>query len=166
MPCETSLVGQQGIAAAMLRTAALSILFLTLAACGEAPMGASDEAAPPADAPASAKGANYSGDIDAIGTEPFWAVKIRSGSVALTRPDSPEVSNANPGVRIDGEQGVWDSSGVDEEKGRLVVRLTPGVCTDGMSDRVYRFYAEVWIDGETLKGCAEHTAVLAAQPKP
>ena len=69
-------------------------------------------------------------------------------------------------MRIDGQQGVWDSNGAVEDKGRLVVRLTPGVCTDGMSDRVYRFYAEVWIDGETLKGCAEHTAVLAAQPKP
>ncbi len=159
-------VGQKGIVAAMLRTAALSILLLTLAACGEAPMGASEEPAPPADAPASAKAPDYSGDIDVIGTEPFWAVKIRTASVALTRPDAPEVSNANPGVRIDGEQGVWDSNGLVEDKGRLVVRLTPGVCTDGMSDRVYRFYAEVWIDGETLKGCAEHTAVLAAQPKP
>lgn len=166
MPCETSLVGQQGIAAAMLRTAALSILLLALAACGEAPMGASEEPAPPADAPASARTPDYAGDIDVIGTEPFWAVKIRAASVALTRPDAPEVSNANPGVRIDGQQGVWDSNGVEEGKGRVVVRLTPGVCTDGMSDRVYRFYAEVWIDGETLKGCAEHTAILAAQPKP
>lgn len=151
----------------MFRTTALSILLLTVAACSEAPLGAPEDSAPPADAPASAaKTPDYAGDIDALGTEPFWAVKIRAGSVALTRPDSPEVSNANPGVRIDGQQGVWDSNGAVEDKGRLVVRLTPGVCTDGMSDRVYRFYAEVWIDGETLKGCAEHTAVLAAQPKP
>ncbi len=150
----------------MPRTAALSILLLALAACGEAPMGSSEDSAPPADAPASARAPDYAGDFDVVGTEPFWAVKIRAASVVLTRPDSPEVSNANPGVRIDGQQGVWDSSGVVEDKGRLVVRLTPGVCTDGMSDRVYRFYAEVWIDGETLKGCAEHTAVLAAQPKP
>lgn len=150
----------------MPRTAALSILLLMLAACGEAPMGSSEDSAPPADAPAAARAPDYAGDFDVVGTEPFWAVKIRAASVVLTRPDSPEVSNANPGVRIDGQQGVWDSSGVVEDKGRLVVRLTPGVCTDGMSDRVYRFYAEVWIDGETLKGCAEHTAVLAAQPKP
>lgn len=150
----------------MPRTAALSILLLALAACGEAPMGSSEDSAPPADAPASARAPDYAGDFDVVGTEPFWAVKIRAASVVLTRPDSPEVSNANPGVRIDGQQGVWDSSGVVEDKGRLVVRVTPGVCTDGMSDRVYRFYAEVWIDGETLKGCAEHTAVLAAQPKP
>jgi uncharacterized membrane protein len=153
----------------MLRTAALLtlclVLPLTLAACGES-MGASEEAPPPADAPPSARVPDYSGDIDIIGTEPFWSVKVREGSVSLTRPDHPEVRNANPGVRLDGQQGVWDSNGVKEDEGRLVARLTPGVCSDGMSDRVYRFYAEVWIDGETLKGCADHTDQLKPQPAP
>jgi uncharacterized membrane protein len=154
----------------MLRTAVLPTVFLTaclaLAACGETPMGASEDAAPPADAPAGVKGPDYSGEIDVIGTEPFWSVKIRESGVALTRPDHPEVRNANPGVRLDGEQGVWDSNGVKEDEGRLVVRLTPGVCSDGMSDRVYRFYAEIWVDGETLKGCADHADQLKAQPAP
>lgn len=150
----------------MSRTAALTVLLLVLAACGPAPMGASDDAAPPADAPASARTPDYAGDLDVLGTEPFWAVKIRAAGLTLSRPDAPDLVNANPGVRLDGTQGVWDSNGAEPGKGRLVVRLTPGVCTDGMSDRVYRFYAEVWIDGETLKGCAEHTAILAAQPKP
>lgn len=150
----------------MFRIAVLPTLLLILAACGEAPTGTSEDTTPPAAGPASARAANYSGEIDVIGTEPFWAVKIRPAGVALSRPDAPEIRNANPGVRIDGQQGVWDSSGAAEDKGRLVVRLTPGVCTDGMSDRVYRFYAEVWIDGDTLKGCADHTAILAAQPRP
>lgn len=148
----------------MLRTAAMFALVLTLTACGES-MGVSEEAPPPADAPV-VKGADYSGDIDVIGTEPFWGVKIRAATVSLSRPEVPEVSNANPGVRIDGQQGVWDSNGATEGQGRLVVRLTPGVCSDGMSDRVYRFRAEVWVDGETLNGCADHTDQLAAQPKP
>jgi len=150
----------------MLRTAALLTLCLVLTACGESPMGATEDAPPPADAPAIAKGSDYSGDIDVIGTEPFWNVQIREGGVALTRPDHSEVRNANPGVRLDGEQGVWDSNGVKEDEGRLVVRLTPGVCSDGMSDRVYRFFAEIWVDGETLKGCADHTDQLKAQAQP
>lgn len=149
----------------MLRIAALLSLCLTMTACGES-MGASEEAPPPADAPASARAPDYSGEIDVIGTEPFWNVQIRESSVALTRPDHPEVRNANPGVRLDGEQGVWDSNGAKEDEGRLVVRLTPGVCSDGMSDRVYRFFAEIWVDGETLKGCADHTDQLKAQPAP
>ena len=150
----------------MLRPIALLTLCFILAACGETPMGASEEAPAPADAPAAAKGPDYSGDIDVLGTEPFWNVKIRADSLTLTRPDHVELRNANPGVRLDGEQGVWDSNGIKEDEGRLVVRLTPGVCSDGMSDRVYRFFAEIWVDGETLKGCADHTDQLKAQPAP
>jgi uncharacterized membrane protein len=134
---------------------------LTLAACG-APMGASEDAPPPADAPITV-GPDYSGDFDAIGTEPFWAVKVRADSFSLTRPDQPGVTTANPGVRADGEQGVWDGTAGEQ---RLVLRLTPGDCSDGMSDRRYGYAAEVWIDGETLRGCAAKTAALAAQPKP
>ena len=147
----------------MFRTAAFCVLALTLTACGQS-MGASEDAAPPADAPR-VKGADYSGDFDALGTEPFWNVKIRAADLALSRPDQAEVRNANPGVRLDGLQGVWDSSGAVAGQGRLVVRLTPGVCTDGMSDRIYRFAAEIWVDGTTLRGCADHTDQLTAQPK-
>ena len=66
-------------------------------------------------------------------------------------------------VGIDGEQGVFDTTAGET---RLVLRLTPGECSDGMSDRRYGYLAEVWIDGETLKGCASKTQDLAAQPKP
>ncbi|ATC33735.1 hypothetical protein CA606_16100 [Caulobacter vibrioides] len=144
-----------------MRHALLIAAALMLAACG-APMGSSEEAPPPADAPVTV-GPDYSGDFDALGTEPFWAVKVRAESVTLTRPDAPEVTTANPGVRADGEQGVWDGTAGEQ---RLVLRLTPGECSDGMSDRRYGYAAEVWIDGETLRGCAAKTAALAAQPRP
>lgn len=144
-----------------MRHALLIAAALLLAACG-APMGSSEEAPPPADAPVTF-GPDYSGDFDALGTEPFWAVKVRAESVTLTRPDQPEVTTANPGVRADGEQGVWDGTAGEQ---RLVLRLTPGECSDGMSDRRYGYAAEVWIDGETLRGCAAKTAALAAQPRP
>lgn len=144
-----------------MRHALLIAAALMLAACG-APMGSSEDAPPPADAPITV-GPDYSGDFDALGTEPFWAVKVRAESVTLTRPDQPEVTTANPGVRADGEQGVWDGTAGEQ---RLVLRLTPGECSDGMSDRRYGYAAEVWIDGETLRGCAAKTAALAAQPRP
>lgn len=144
-----------------MRTVVLIAAALLLAAC-DAPMGSSDEAPPPADAPMT-MGPDYSGDFDAVGTEPFWTVKIRAASMTLARPDHPEVATANPGVRADGEQGVWDATAGER---RLVLRLTPGDCSDGMSDRRYGYAAEVWIDGETLRGCAAKTSDLAAQPKP
>ena len=137
--------------------AALSVL----AAC-DAPLGSNEDAPPPADAPVTV-GPDYGGDFDAVGTEPFWTLKIRPASMTLARPDHPEVATANPGVRADGDQGVWDGT-VGER--RLVLRLTPGDCSDGMSDRHYGYSAEVWTDGETLRGCAAKTQDLAAQPKP
>lgn len=144
-----------------MRAAAPIAIALMLAAC-EAPMGSTEQAPPPADAPVTV-GPDYSGDFDALGTEPFWNVKVRAGGMTLARPDQPEVATANPGVRVDGEQGVFDAT-VGEQ--RLVLRLTPGDCSDGMSDRRYGYAAEVWIDGETLRGCADKTRNLTAQPKP
>lgn len=144
-----------------MRTAVLIAAALVLAAC-DAPLGSNENAPPPADAPVTV-GPDYSGDFDAVGTEPFWTLKIRAASMALARPDHAEVTTANPGVRADGDQGVWDGT-LGEQ--RLVLRLTPGDCSDGMSDRRYGYSAEVWIDGETLRGCAAKTQDLAAQPRP
>jgi uncharacterized membrane protein len=129
--------------------AALGLIALLLAACGESPMGASEGASvAPADAPAATPpGPDYSGDFDLVGTEPFWGGKIRREGLSLTRPDQPEVIAANPGVRIEGDVGVWGS-------GHLVFKLTPEACSDGMSDRRYPYRAEVTFNGAVLKGCA------------
>lgn len=131
----------------MFRAIAIIALTLSVAACGPSPMGASESAPPPADAPA-ATGPDYAGDFDLVGTEPFWGVKIRETAITLSRPDRPEASQPNPGARVEGEQGVWRGE-------RLSARLTAGDCSDGMSDRVHEFFAEVTIDGETLKGCGD-----------
>jgi uncharacterized membrane protein len=133
-----------------MRTAALIAVALLITACGPSPMGSSEDAPPPADAPAPV-GPDYSGDFDAVGTEPFWTLKVRAGGLTLSRPDHADVTIANPGPRADGDQGVFDASAGEQ---RLVLRLTPGDCTDGMSGRHYGYLAEVWVDGETLKGCA------------
>lgn len=132
-----------------MRTAALIATALLITAC-DAPLGASEDAPPPADAPIIV-GPDYSGDFDAVGTEPFWAIKVRADSVTLVRPDHADATTVNTGARIDGEQGVFDATAGET---RLVLRLTPGDCTDGMSDRHYGYHAEVWIDRETLRGCA------------
>lgn len=133
----------------MLRFTAAFGLVLALAACGESPMGASDGAATaPADAPASARpGPDFSGDFNLVGTEPFWGGEIRPGGLSLTRPGQAEVRVGNPGVRVEGGAGVWDA-------GVLVLRLRAEPCSDGMSDRRYRYRAEATLGGQTLRGCA------------
>jgi uncharacterized membrane protein len=145
----------------MLRSAAALCLVLILAACGEAPMGASEGASvAPADAPVSAPpGPDFSGEFNLVGTEPFWGGKIRADGLTLTRAGQSEVSATNAGVRVEGDVGVWGA-------GHLVFKLQAEPCTDGMSDRRYGYRAEATINGEVLRGCAATPAELAAQPKP
>jgi uncharacterized membrane protein len=104
----------------MLRSAAAVCSILLLAACGEAPMGASEGASTaPADAPASAPpGPDFSGDFQLVGTEPFWGGRIQADGLTLSRAGQPDVSAANTGVRVEGDVGVWGVGG-------LVFRLRP-----------------------------------------
>jgi len=155
----------------MIRSTAVVVACVLLAGCGDGPLGAAEGATTaPADAPAGvAPGPDYAGDFDLVGTEPFWAGKVREGTLTLDRMEGGAVSLPNPGVRIDGEEGVWDAeqpAEVGAEGHRLVFRLTPQPCSDGMSDRVFSHAAEVWLDGATLKGCAARTEDLAKQGRP
>jgi uncharacterized membrane protein len=145
----------------MLRSAAALCLIFGLAACGEAPMGASEGASSaPADAPASSPpGPNFSGDFQLVGTEPFWGGRIQADGLTLSRAGQPDVMAANTGVRVAGDVGAWGVGG-------LVFRLEPEPCSDGMSDRRYDYRAEVTVNGQVLKGCAARPEDLATQPKP
>jgi uncharacterized membrane protein len=152
----------------MMRFTVVVAACVLLAGCGDGPMGQSEGAsAAPADAPTSV-GPDYGGDFDLVGTEPFWSGRIREDGLLLDRMEGGAVSLPNPGVRIDGEQGVWDAEQPGEAGAghRLVFRLTPQPCSDGMSDRAFSHAAEVWIDGATLKGCAGRVEELEKQGRP
>lgn len=149
-----------------MRRAALALPLLLLAACGPGDNGGYDTA-PPADAPAGVTadapgdpaGAAWSGDFDLVGTEPFWAVQIRPAGLTLTRPDKPPLTVANPGAAADGDGGLWAAPG-------FVVRLSPGDCSDGMSDRKYPFNAVVTVsDQGELQGCGGPPRA-ASEPRP
>ena len=125
----------------------LALPVLLLAGCG--PDNGGYDTAPPADAPAQTEvpaTATWSSDFDLTGTEPFWGLQIRAAGLTLTRPDSPPLSAANPGPSSEGPTGVWTTSA-------FTVRLTPGECSDGMSDRRYPFVATVTMADRELKGC-------------
>jgi uncharacterized membrane protein len=108
-----------------MRLVTLALPLLMVAACS--PDNGGYDTAPPADAPSGVAAeapsvpaaANWSGDFDLIGTEPFWGVQIRAGGLSLTRPDAPPLLAANPGAASEGEAGVWATSA-------YIVRLTPG----------------------------------------
>ena len=89
--------------------------------------------------------------ITALGTEPFWSAKINGNSMVYTTPENIE------GLRLEltrfaGNGGLGFTGGLDGSALQLTV--TPGECSDGMSDRTYPFTATLKIGEALLAGCA------------
>ena len=152
----------------MRRIVTLSAVALLLAACApEAPGGG--ESAPPADAPAPAPEASappaadpaapYKVDFSARGNEPFWRIDIKGTEIVLTRPDASPTTAANAGLAVQAGKAIWTAQAGATP---VVVEVSPGECSDGMSDLKYAWSAEVKWGSETLKGCAFPTA---AEPR-
>jgi uncharacterized membrane protein len=142
--------------------ASILIAALALAACQpQAPDGSL--AQPPADAPPlpaepappPATPAAFQGDIDAHGTEPFWAVEIRQTQISFKTPEASIVFPAG-GMAVADGAAVWESTAGDKPI-RITLREQPG-CSDGMSDLRYPLAAEVALGGTTYKGCAAKTS--------
>ncbi|WP_298334722.1 hypothetical protein [uncultured Erythrobacter sp.] len=95
--------------------------------------------------------------ISVGGTEPFWALTVtpvdegyQARYSAPELPDGVEFSVS----RFAGNNGLGFSGTLDEEA--VSVAITPGDCSDGMSDRTYPYTATVLLGDLTLYGCA-HT---------
>lgn len=89
------------------------------------------------------------------GTEPFWTLKIEGGEGVWTTPDN------QPGTRFavkrfPGNGGLGFTGTLDGKS--LAATLTPGKCSDGMSDRSFPFVATIALGGETLEGCGYTTS--------
>lgn len=84
-------------------------------------------------------------DYRAIGTEPFWAVTIRGATAILERPDKAPLRFA---VRDHA-----DDKAVRYQADGFAMTLTPGPCSDGMSDAIWSDRVQVAFGEGTLKGC-------------
>lgn len=85
------------------------------------------------------------------GTEPFWSAEIAAGYALYRTPEDSE------GVRFQvqrfaGLNGIGFSGAIAESSFDLTV--TPGECSDAMSDRTYPYTATLLIGGEQRSGCA------------
>lgn len=143
-----------------MRAAMILILALGLTACepeipGGEPAAATEPAAEtPSDTVATLNGVDLTQPLSLIGTEPFWAIKTTPGSIVFTTPDE-QAGRSFMAAPIYLENGA-----AQLKTGALEASLTPGPCSDGMSDRVYPLTAQVKLDGQTLKGCAMTTAQM------
>ena len=128
--------------------AALCLLLATAAACTPAadgidPKGKTFDAVAPEEA------------VTLTGTEPFWTLAIAAGEGIWTTPDN------QPGTRFAvkrfaGNNGLGFSGELDGKP--LTATLTPGECSDGMSDRRFPFVATIALGGETFAGCGYTTS--------
>lgn len=130
----------------MIRPAALAVAgALALGGCGGAGSVPEASATSAFDAIASEEAVHY------IGTEPFWGGVAQGGMATYETPENAP-GRAFPVERFAGNNGLGFSGRLEGESFDLTI--TPGACSDGMSDRRYPLTATLMVGGEQRQGCA------------
>ncbi|MGH6780541.1 MAG: COG3650 family protein, partial [Sphingomonadaceae bacterium] len=102
---------------------------------------------PPAKEPAPPQQADYR----AVGTEPGWAVTISGNTIEyLGDYGQTKIITPHPAPRTTFNGHRYEAK---TEAHSLVVDVTHGKCSDGMSDRIYADKVMVIADGKTVNGC-------------
>ncbi len=92
--------------------------------------------------------------VTLLGTEPFWNLKIEGTKGVWTTPER-QPGTAFTVTRFAGNGGLGFTGMLDGKP--LTATLTPGTCSDGMSDRRFPFVATIAFGGETFAGCGYTT---------
>jgi len=85
------------------------------------------------------------------GTEPFWGGTI-DGSKLLYQTPEDQAGKAITATVV--KQGAASRYSGTLDGQPFVLVLTPGICSDGMSDTVYPLVAALTVHGEQRNGCA------------
>lgn len=86
----------------------------------------------------------------AHGNEPFWGLTLSSDALVLERPGVAPLTATIEGSDNDAGTRRIQASSV---AGKIEVRLQRTPCSDGMSDALYAWAAQVQVAGHALKGC-------------
>ena len=122
---------------------------LALAACQSGPEGPGGTTR---DSPGEAFSAIGPGEtIRFTGTEPFWGGEAAGGSLTYSTPENQEGTTIAV-ERFAGNNGLGLSGTLDGQAFDMTV--TPGECSDGMSDRTYPFTVTLKIGADQRSGCA------------
>ncbi|MGB3738274.1 MAG: hypothetical protein WA948_02860 [Pontixanthobacter sp.] len=96
------------------------------------------------------------------GTEPFWGGEVVGEQLIYTTPENPDGATIQvrrfAGMNGLGYSGTLDGAAFD-------LAITPGTCSDQMSDRSYPYTATLRLGDETRNGCAFTDAQPFAGPK-
>ncbi|WP_201739110.1 COG3650 family protein [Flavisphingopyxis soli] len=88
--------------------------------------------------------------LHVTGTEPFWGGTVTGDTVTYTTPEN-QAGEAIPVHRFAGRGGVSFTglyNGAD-----FALMVTPGTCSDGMSDRTYPFTVTLKLAEDVRRGC-------------
>lgn len=88
----------------------------------------------------------------AFGNEPFWSVRVEGETLVFSTPEN-QAGTVLQGRRVPSLVGVVM---LGQEAGReFNLSISPGECSDGMSDNRYDHTATWIYGGTTYHGCAE-----------
>lgn len=88
--------------------------------------------------------------VTLTGTEPFWNLQVEAGEGIWTTPDNTGGTQFTV-TRFSGNNGLGFTGILDGAT--FTATVTPGQCSDGMSDRTYPYVATIALGDETLRGC-------------
>ena len=123
---------------------------LAISACSQAAETASPVPGDQADqAPWS--GIESGETIRFTGTEPFWGGESSGTTLTYSTPENID-GDTIAIERFAGRNGLSLSGELEGQP--FVMAVTPGDCSDGMSDRTYPFTVTLQVKGEQRNGCA------------
>ena len=93
--------------------------------------------------------------LRALGTEPFWAAEVEGRCVTYKTPEDQQGTRVWTHVDTGPQGPVWNGALRSRQFQLIVKPAPPPGCSDGMSDKTYPTDAELRVDGEIRKGCAE-----------
>ncbi|WP_379488662.1 COG3650 family protein [Novosphingobium soli] len=85
-----------------------------------------------------------------VGTEPFWGGTAGPAGLTYSTPEN-QAGETVPASRFAGRGGLSFSGQLSS--GPATLAITPGACSDGMSDYRYPFIVTLHIGGEMRRGC-------------
>ncbi|MBO9196584.1 hypothetical protein J5277_20965 [Rhizobium sp. 16-449-1b] len=104
------------------------------------------------------------GEVNVLGTGPFWALSIREGQITFSRAGKNDVITINPGPMATTEDSAtWT---ITHPPQHYTLTVTKETCVDGASAKRYDLAAKLVFQGRTLYGCAASVAALPAKPGP
>jgi uncharacterized membrane protein len=88
--------------------------------------------------------------VHAFGNEPFWSVQVMPGILRYSSPETEDIDFVS--LEVTEGKGSRYSGVMNGEN--VILQISPGKCSDGMSDTVHSWTAMLTIGAKSHQGCA------------